>query len=102
MDLHEEGPKLLKIAKEGRLNTIETYVFWNAHEPEPGKVTDKKVNREIQSDANAAAHVLLVNAVQFRRQERHDQVPQADPGPQHVRRRAHRALHPGRMESWVC
>ncbi|KAF7060272.1 hypothetical protein CFC21_067067 [Triticum aestivum] len=30
-------PKLLKTAKEGGLNTIETYVFWNAHEPEPGK-----------------------------------------------------------------
>jgi hypothetical protein len=34
----EMWPKLLKIAKEGGLNTIETYVFWNAHEPEPGKV----------------------------------------------------------------
>nr|CAG30724.1 putative beta-galactosidase precursor [Hordeum vulgare] len=29
--------KLLKTAKDGGLNTIETYVFWNAHEPEPGK-----------------------------------------------------------------
>jgi beta-galactosidase GanA len=29
----------MKQAKEGGLNTIETYVFWNAHEPEPGKVT---------------------------------------------------------------
>uniref|UniRef100_A0A0A8YH38 Beta-galactosidase n=1 Tax=Arundo donax TaxID=35708 RepID=A0A0A8YH38_ARUDO len=29
--------KLMKLAKEGGLNTIETYVFWNAHEPEPGK-----------------------------------------------------------------
>jgi beta-galactosidase GanA len=31
-------PKLIERAKEGGLNTIETYVFWNAHEPEPGKV----------------------------------------------------------------
>ncbi|KAK1633099.1 hypothetical protein QYE76_007414 [Lolium multiflorum] len=33
----EMWPKLLKIAKEGGLNCIETYTFWNAHEPEPGK-----------------------------------------------------------------
>nr|CAB3454079.1 unnamed protein product [Digitaria exilis] len=33
----ELWPKLIKRAKEGGLNTIETYVFWNAHEPEPGK-----------------------------------------------------------------
>jgi hypothetical protein len=33
-------PKLLERAKEGGLNTIETYIFWNAHEPEPGKVKD--------------------------------------------------------------
>uniref|UniRef100_A0ACD5XZP6 Uncharacterized protein n=1 Tax=Avena sativa TaxID=4498 RepID=A0ACD5XZP6_AVESA len=33
----EMWPRLLKIAKEGGLNTIETYVFWNAHEPEQGK-----------------------------------------------------------------
>nr|KYP63346.1 Beta-galactosidase [Cajanus cajan] len=28
-------PSLIKKAKEGGLNTIETYVFWNAHEPQP-------------------------------------------------------------------
>ncbi|OEL28695.1 Beta-galactosidase 12 [Dichanthelium oligosanthes] len=33
----EMWPKLIKRAKEGGLNAIETYVFWNAHEPEPGK-----------------------------------------------------------------
>ncbi|KXG36088.1 beta-galactosidase 12 [Sorghum bicolor] len=33
----EVWPKLLDRAKEGGLNTIETYIFWNAHEPEPGK-----------------------------------------------------------------
>lgn len=26
-------PSLMKKAKEGGLNAIETYVFWNAHEP---------------------------------------------------------------------
>ncbi|CAM8981567.1 unnamed protein product [Rhodiola kirilowii] len=29
----EMWPDLIKKAKEGGLNTIETYVFWNAHEP---------------------------------------------------------------------
>lgn len=31
-------PDLIRKAKEGGLNMIETYVFWNAHEPEYGKV----------------------------------------------------------------
>ncbi|KAG6534969.1 hypothetical protein ZIOFF_008883 [Zingiber officinale] len=29
-------PGLVAAAKEGGLNTIETYVFWNGHEPSPG------------------------------------------------------------------
>ncbi|OAY42814.1 beta-galactosidase 15 [Manihot esculenta] len=28
-------PSLIRKSKEGGLNTIETYVFWNAHEPQP-------------------------------------------------------------------
>ncbi|KAL5205953.1 hypothetical protein ABZP36_034162 [Zizania latifolia] len=35
--LPEMWPKLIKLAKLGGLNTIETYVFWNGHEPEPRK-----------------------------------------------------------------
>lgn len=30
--------ELIEKAKEGGLNTIETYVFWNAHEPQQGQV----------------------------------------------------------------
>ena len=30
-------PDLIKKAKAGGLNMIETYVFWNAHEPEQRK-----------------------------------------------------------------
>ncbi|ONM04248.1 Beta-galactosidase, partial [Zea mays] len=30
-------PELIAKAKEGGLNTIETYVFWNIHEPEKGE-----------------------------------------------------------------
>ncbi|CAI0557697.1 unnamed protein product [Linum tenue] len=31
-------PKLLEDAKRGGINVIQTYVFWNIHEPEEGKV----------------------------------------------------------------
>lgn len=31
-------PDLIHKAKEGGLDVIQTYVFWNGHEPEPGKV----------------------------------------------------------------
>ncbi|CAN8229350.1 unnamed protein product [Cochlearia groenlandica] len=33
----EMWPHILKRAKQGGLNTIQTYVFWNVHEPEQGK-----------------------------------------------------------------
>lgn len=31
-------PDLIQKAKEGGVDVIQTYVFWNGHEPEPGKV----------------------------------------------------------------
>jgi len=31
-------PSLVQTAKEGGCNAIESYVFWNGHEPSPGKV----------------------------------------------------------------
>lgn len=31
-------PDLIQKAKDGGLDVIETYVFWNGHEPSPGKV----------------------------------------------------------------
>lgn len=31
-------PELIKKAKEGGLNLIQTYVFWNIHEPVQGQV----------------------------------------------------------------
>ncbi|MFS7935676.1 putative beta-galactosidase [Helianthus anomalus] len=30
-------PDLIQNAKEGVLDVIQTYVFWNGHEPQPGK-----------------------------------------------------------------
>ena len=31
-------PDIIKKSKEGGLNVIQTYVFWNGHEPQYGKV----------------------------------------------------------------
>jgi hypothetical protein len=33
-------PDLIQKAKEGGLDVIQTYVFWNGHEPSPGQVMD--------------------------------------------------------------
>lgn len=35
-------PDLIQKAKEGGLDVIETYVFWNGHEPSPGNVITKQ------------------------------------------------------------
>jgi beta-galactosidase GanA len=32
-------PNLIAKAKEGGLDVIQTYVFWNLHEPHQGQVT---------------------------------------------------------------
>ena len=37
-------PDLIQKAKEGGLDVIQTYVFWNGHEPSPGKVIIKNGN----------------------------------------------------------
>ncbi|KAH7851872.1 hypothetical protein Vadar_017638 [Vaccinium darrowii] len=34
---NEMWPSLIRKAKEGGLDVIQTYVFWNLHEPQPGK-----------------------------------------------------------------
>jgi beta-galactosidase GanA len=31
-------PDLIQRAKDGGLDVIQTYVFWNGHEPSPGQV----------------------------------------------------------------
>lgn len=36
--LFQMWPDLIQKAKEGGLDVIQTYVFWNGHEPTPGKV----------------------------------------------------------------
>jgi hypothetical protein len=46
--------------------------------------------------------LIFLRAVRLRGAVRHCEVLQADPGAQHVRHGPARALHPGRMEPWVC
>ena len=36
-------PSLIGKAKEGGLDVIQTYVFWNLHEPQPGQVRTNQV-----------------------------------------------------------
>lgn len=38
-------PGLVQTAKEGGVNVIETYVFWNGHELSPGNVSEKCICR---------------------------------------------------------
>lgn len=42
-------PDLIQKAKEGGLDVIETYVFWNGHEPSPGKVMDEYIFSQFSS-----------------------------------------------------
>ncbi|KAH9781228.1 Beta-galactosidase 16 [Citrus sinensis] len=37
----EMWPSLISKAKEGGLDVIQTYVFWNLHEPQPGKIENE-------------------------------------------------------------
>lgn len=32
-------PSLIAKAKDGGIDVIQTYVFWNIHEPQPGQVS---------------------------------------------------------------
>lgn len=36
-------PSIIDKARIGGLNTIQTYVFWNVHEPEQGKVSSTSI-----------------------------------------------------------
>jgi hypothetical protein len=42
----EMWPDLIEKAKDGGLDVVQTYVFWNGHEPSPGQVVTGNNNRE--------------------------------------------------------
>lgn len=41
-------PSLIAKAKEGGLEVIQTYVFWNLHEPQPGQVCQPQSQPNLQ------------------------------------------------------
>ncbi|KAJ1411171.1 Glycoside hydrolase, family 35 [Sesbania bispinosa] len=43
----EMWPDLIQKAKDGGLDVIQTYVFWNGHEPSPGKFQMQKFTKKI-------------------------------------------------------
>jgi beta-galactosidase len=55
-------PYIMKMAKQQGLNTIQTYVFWNIHEPSPGELYfggRANLSRFLQEAANAGLFVNL-------------------------------------------
>lgn len=38
-------PEIIRKAKEGGINVIQTYVFWNIHEPVQGQVIKRDKSR---------------------------------------------------------
>lgn len=44
-------PGLVQSAKEGGVDVIETYVFWNGHEPSPGNVS-RDTHQLVQFSSN--------------------------------------------------
>ena len=46
-------PSLISQAKQGGIDVIETYVFWNQHEPKPGQVTSHPLILTHSSYSNA-------------------------------------------------
>jgi beta-galactosidase GanA len=51
-------PDLIAKAKQGGLDVIQTYVFWNLHEPQPGKVR------------TLSFHILLLYSVKIKRENK--------------------------------
>ena len=72
-------PDLIAKAKEGGLNVIESYVFWNIHEPEKGVVSKQHVDPSL-TRARSIDRLLSLLAAQLRGAVRHGQVLQDDPG----------------------
>lgn len=97
-------PDIIKKAKEGGLNTIQTYVFWNAHEPLYGQVRlpprclcgDQLMPRIIE------LRIWLLATVQFRRKIWLGEIHQVGTSTRDVCDPSDRPLHSSRMESWVC
>lgn len=101
-------PDIIKKSKEGGLNVIQTYVFWNGHEPQYGKVklalndaTGWTYDSPIYMKWFGRA-MWLPATVQLWREIRLGQVHQAGAEARDVRDPSARSLHSSGMEPWVC
>jgi hypothetical protein len=89
---------LIQKAKDGGLDVIQTYVFWNGHEPTPGNVKKfGSFNSSIQPllfcHAGNSNDIFLLRAVLFRREVRFGQVHNDGPKGRDVCTSPHRPLH---------
>ena len=111
LSLLQMWPDLIRKAKEGGLNTIETYVFWNGHEPRRRQANNLSLpmilyiipaptKEFLRVELNPAIFSLFC-AVQLRGELRHRQVLQGDPACRDVRHSSHWPLHLWGMELWV-
>lgn len=46
-------PDLIQKAKDGGLDVIQTYVFWNGHEPSPGQVITQNKQKYYELSLNS-------------------------------------------------
>lgn len=102
-------PSLIETAKKGGIDVIETYVFWNGHEPSPGNVGFVWLNLHISCALNSVSTGVIVlivgftgNAVLFWWEVRPSQVLEAHPSCRTVLYSSNRAIRCRRMEFWVC
>lgn len=100
-------PDLIQKAKRGGINLIQTYVFWNLHEPVEGKVMNpnvflvKRTIREKRWKRQPFYWKLCDIAVWIWRKIWPGQVHQDNPRAWPVCYPQNRTLHWGWMELWV-
>lgn len=91
---------LIQKAKDGGLDVIDTYVFWNIHEPSPGNVIQASLPPLLSSSLFLWWYAF--EAVQLWREIRPGSVHQDRPGCWALCTSSHRALHLWGMEFRVC
>jgi hypothetical protein len=94
---------LIQKAKDGGLDVIQTYVFWNGHEPTPGNVKRNHTRQLFYSAVIVMSYrnsngIFFGCAVLFRREVRFGQVHKDGPKGRDVCTSPHRSLHLWRVE----
>jgi hypothetical protein len=94
---------LIQKAKDGGLDVIQTYVFWNGHEPTPGNVMkfgpfNSSIQLLLLCHIGNSNGIFVLRAVLFRREVRFGQVHKDGAKGWYVCTSPHRSLHLWRME----